>query len=78
MRIKKEFLNLKSLRRYGFKQEFPYPDCKTICEYTKKCRWSEVLIQRGSGEIAIVITDSDTANIDDTVYHLIRDGLVEI
>lgn len=79
MRIKKEFLNPKALKQYGFKQVFPYSDDRSICEYIKKCRWSEVLIQRVSGEIAVVITgDTDTADVDDTVYHLIKNGLVEI
>ena len=76
MRIKKSFLNPKSLEKYGFKQEVIWKD---ICQYTKKCKWSTVLIHRVSGEVAVVLDgDGDTVNVDDTVYHLIKDGLVEI
>ena len=64
MKIKKEFLNRKSLSKYGFEEKFLYGD-KNIAEYWKKCEYCDILIQRRTGEIAICTdTDGDTFDID--------------
>lgn len=79
MKIKKEFLNKKSLKPYGFKQEVIDAE-RGIYEYTREDEYAYTLIQRCSGDISIVIPssyDCDCANIPDVVYHLIEDGLVE-
>lgn len=83
MKIKKEFLNKKSLKPYGFKQEVI--DAKRgIYEYTRGDEYATTLIQRCDGDITIVMPDDeegcgyyDSTNIPDVVYHLIKDGLVE-
>lgn len=76
MKIKKEFLNETSLKPYGFKKKVLYNNDKYV-EY-----WhfnGEIFIQRRTGEIAVCITgDFDSTDIDDVVYHLIVDGLVEV
>ena len=78
MRIKKEFLNEKSLKPYGFRKEVLYGDEKYV-EYVHEDYICDILIQRCSGEIALVIHDYyDCANINNVVYHLIVDGLVEL
>lgn len=79
MRIKKEFLNEKSLKPYGFKKEILYnnPD---ICEYEREDKYATTLIQRCDGDISIVMPNDDycdCTNIPDVVYYLIKDGLVE-
>lgn len=78
MKIKKEYLNEETLKRYGFKKEVIY---EGVCEYIKKCDYHEILIQRVSGNVAIVIPsseDTDTVNLDNTLYHMIMDGIIEI
>lgn len=82
MRIKKEFLNEKSLKSYGFKREII--DVKRdICEYIREDKYATTLIQRCDGDISIVMPDDamdcgcDCTDIPDVVYHLIKDGLVE-
>ena len=83
MKIKKEFLNKKSLKPYGFKQEII--DAKRgIYEYTREDEYATTLIQRCDGVITIVMPNDeegcgyyDSTNIPDVVYHLIKDGLVE-
>lgn len=77
MRIKKEFLNEMSLKPYGFVKKVLYNDERYV-EYLNQRPYCEILIQRCSGEVAIVIKDCDCANIDDVVFHLVKDGLVEI
>ena len=78
MRIKKEFLNEKSLKPYGFRKEVLYGDERYV-EYWKECAYCEIFTQRLSGEIAIIIKgDADCVNIDNIVYRLIADGLVEV
>ena len=77
MRIKKEFLNEQSLEPYGFEKEILYGDPKYV-EYWKTNDYCSIFIQRGTGEIAIYCEDCDSTDIDDAVYHLIVDGLVEI
>ena len=78
MRIKKQFLNEESLKPYGFKKEYLYGKDERYVEYWKECAYCDIFIQRCTGEIAICIDDCDSTNIDDIVYHLIMDGLVEI
>ena len=77
MRIKKCFLNEESLKPYGFIKKVLYNDERYV-EYHNQRPYCDIFIQRCTGNIAIVIKDSDCANIDDVVYHLIMDGLVEI
>lgn len=78
MKIKKQFLNEESLKPYGFRKEVLYGDERYV-EYWKECPYCDIFIQRCSGEIAICIgTDCDSTDIDDIVYHLIVDGLVEV
>lgn len=79
MRIKKCYLNEESLKPYGFEKEVLYGN-EEIVEYYNKCPYCEIFIQRRTGEIAMAIdtTCCDCANIDDVVYRLIVDGLVEI
>ena len=78
MRIKKQFLNEKSLKPYGFKKKVLYGDERYV-EYHKQCDFCEIFIQRCTGEVAICIDgDCDCTDIDDIVYHLIMDGMVEI
>ena len=82
MKIKKEFLNEESLKPYGFKKEV-INKIQDICEYTRECEYATVLIQRCSGDVAIIMPSDedgdyyDTTDIPDVVYHLIKDGLVE-
>ena len=77
MRIKKEFLNEKSLKPYGFEKKVLYNDERYV-EYHNQRPYCDIFIQRCSGTVAIGIKDCDCANIDDVVFHLIKDGLVEI
>jgi len=77
MKIKKEFLNENTLAPYGFVKSDIYGDGKYV-EYIKKCPYCKIFTQRCTGELAISIKDCDCANIDDTVYQLIADGLVEV
>lgn len=79
MRIKKKFLNEDALKPYGFTKKVLYNDERYV-EYWKECPDCEIFIQRCTGEIAIAIDTecTDCADIDDVVYHLIIDGLVEI
>lgn len=76
MKIKKEFLNEKTLKPYGFKKKVLYNNDKYV-EY-----WhfnGNIFIQRCTGEIAMCITGGfDSTDIDDVVYHLIVNGLVEL
>lgn len=80
MRIKKKFLNEESLKPYGFKKEYLYGKDERYVEYWKKCPYCDIYIQRCTGEVAICIDTEccDSTNIDDVVYHLIINGLVEI
>lgn len=79
MRIKKQFLNEESLKPYGFKKCIINLDYGLI-EYIKEDDFCEILIQRCTGEIAVVLDTSqcDCADLNDVVYHLIKDGLVEL
>lgn len=79
MRIKKQFLNEESLKPYGFTKKILYNDEKYV-EYWNERPYCDIFIQRCTGEVAIAIdTDCcDCADIDDVVYHLIVDGLVEL
>ena len=79
MRIKKQFLNEESLKSYGFIKKVLYGD-ERYCEYWNHEDSSDVFIQRVNGDIAMAIdTDiCDCDNIPDVIYHLIKDGLVEI
>ena len=79
MRIKKRFLNEESLAPYGFEKEV-ISEQYNIVEYIKEDPFCEILIQRCSGEIAVVLDTSqcDCADLNDVVYHLIIDGLVEL
>lgn len=77
MRIKKQFLNEESLKPYGFEKKVLYGDERYV-EYNKECAFCEIFIQRCTGEVAICISGCDSTDIDDIVYHLIMDGLVEI
>lgn len=79
MKIKKQYLNEESLKPYGFKKRVLFGDERYV-EYWKTCEYCDIFIQRCSGEVAISLdTDAcDCADIDDTVYHLIVDGLVEL
>ena len=79
MRIKKQFLNDSHLAPYGFKKEV-ISEQFDIVEYIKEDRFCTILIQRCSGEIAVVLDteQTDCADLNDVVYHLIKNGLVEI
>ncbi len=81
MRIKKEFLNNKTLQPYGFKKHILYDDPRYV-EYTYKSTYCTVLIQRIDGDVSIVFncnsTGSDTFNVPNIIYKLITDGLVEV
>ena len=79
MRIKKQFLNEESLKPYGFEKEV-ISEQFDIVEYIKRDPFCTILIQRVTGEVAVVldIHDTDCADINDVVYHLIKDGLVEL
>lgn len=79
MRIKKQFLNEKSLAPYGFKKEVISGQFD-IVEHIKEDEDCEILIQRCTGEVAVVLDTSqcDCADLNDVVYHLIKDGLVEL
>lgn len=79
MRIKKKFLNEHSLKPYGFTADV-ISEQFGLVEYIKEDPFCEILVQRGSGEIAVVLDTSscDCADLNDVVYHLIMDGLVEI
>ena len=79
MRIKKEFLNEESLKPYGFRKEYLYGKDERWVEYWKECPYCDIFIQRCTGEVAICINgDCDCTNIDDIVYHLLVDGVVDI
>lgn len=82
MRIKKEFLNIETLKPYGFKKHVVSDDCPELVEYKYKSTFCTILIQRVHGDISIVFncnfTNSDTVNIPNVVYELITDGLVEV
>ena len=80
MRIKKQFLNEETLKQYGFRKEYCYGKDERYVEYWKECSYCDIFIQRCSGEIAMAIdTDEcDCADVDNVVYRLIVDGLVEI
>lgn len=77
MKIKKEFLNEESLKPYGFQKKVLYNDERYV-EYEMQTPHCKIFTQRCSGTIAIVIQDCDCANIDDVLFHLIKDGIVEI
>lgn len=79
MRIKQQFLNEQSLAPYGFKKCIINLDYGLI-EYIKEDPFCEILIQRRTGELAVVLDTSQTdcAELNDVVYHLIRNGLVEL
>lgn len=68
MKIKKQFLNEESLNKYGFKKEPSW--------YIYKTPYCDIVIESDTGKI--VIWCEDEAYIDDVVYHLIVNGLVEI
>lgn len=80
MRIKKQFLNEESLAPYGFKKEYLYGKDERWVEYWNKRPYCDIFIQRCTGEVAIAIDTEccDYTNIDDVVYRLIVDGLVEV
>ena len=80
MRVKKNSLYPEVLARYGFRRNV-IDLCRDICEYEKDCGWHKVLIQRCSGDVAIVIpgsADTDTVNLDNTIYQMIQDGIIEL
>ena len=77
MRIKECFLNEEALKPYGFEKKVLYGDERYV-EYINKRPYCDIFIQRCSGNVAMCIKDCDSANIDDVVYHLIMDGLVEV
>lgn len=79
MRIKKQYLHEQALAPYGFKKEV-ISEQYGIVEYVKEDPYCEILIQRCSGEIAVVLDTSscDCTDLNDVVYHLIVDGLVEL
>lgn len=73
MKIKKQFLNEKTLKRYGFEKDelkgkFLWYRCHTP--------YCDIDIDKDNGTISLCCDDE--ANIDNVVYHLIVDGLVEI
>ena len=79
MRIKKQFLNEESLKPYGFKKKVISEEYG-IVEYYLEDEYCEIMIQRCSGEVAVVLDTSscDCADLNDVVFHLIKDGLVEL
>lgn len=79
MKIKAQYLNEESLKPYGFKKHVISKGLN-IVEYFLEDEYCEILIQRCSGEVAVVIDISscDCADLNDVVYHLIVDGLVEL
>lgn len=79
MRIKKQFLNEQSLAPYGFKKVIINLDYGLI-EYIKEDPYCEILIQRSTGEVAVVLDteQTDCADLNDVVFHLIKNGLVEL
>ena len=78
MRIKKQFLNEESLKPYGFRKATLF-GIQNLVEYWYEKGDEEILVQRISGDVSIVIDgDNDTYNIPDVVYKLIKDGLVEV
>lgn len=81
MKIKKEFLNETSLKPYGIKKEpedrYWWPNYTTKGEYPNPY----LMISGRNGEIMFVIPsacDCDCDSIPDALYHLIKDGLVEL
>ena len=79
MKIKTQYLNEESLKPYGFKKHV-ISEHLNIVEYFLEDEYCEILIQRCSGEVAVVLDTSscDSTDLNDVVYHLIVDGLVEL
>lgn len=77
MRIKKKYLNEETLSHYGFEKKFLY-DGELIDGYLKICEYCDIFIPKTTGEIIISPEyDCDSFNLDDVIYRLIVDGLVE-
>lgn len=74
MKIKKQYLNEKTLYPYGFRRTVKtYGD-----EWWKSNEYSSIFIEP-SGEIAVfIMRPYTTVLIDDAIYQLIVDGLIEI
>jgi hypothetical protein len=68
MRIKNKFLNEESLKSYGFKKEPSW--------FIYKTPYCDIVIIKDTGEIQLWCEDA--ACIDNIIYHLVIDGLVEI
>ena len=67
MKVKKQFLNEESLSKYGFRKE-PY-------WYIYQAPDSQVVIMADNGEVMVCCWDE--AYLDDVIYNLIVDGLIE-
>ena len=80
MRIKNQFLNEESLAPYGFKKiviNATYGLAEFSLEEDECC--AETLIDV-NGELGVVMDtySCDHARLNDAIYHLIKDGLVEL
>lgn len=74
----KDDIDLEVLEKYGFRYDFGYYH-KTICE-GRRGQYFEIEIYQDReicGYSYGADGDGETAFIDDTIYDLIKDGLVE-